>query len=114
VKIRHILRAKEFSDILRSGRRVRSKTVFLSVKRGSGERGLSVGIIISKKVAPKAVRRNYIRRLIYSYFRDYSDVREQDVEIIARVIRDVQSLKKKPLSKLIRGELGILIERAGI
>lgn len=33
---------------------------------------LQVSVVVSKKVAPLAVRRNYLRRRTYAFFRDYT------------------------------------------
>ena len=114
MKIRHILKAKDFSDIVKSGERTRGRTLALYAKHGSGEEKVSVGVIVSKEFASSAVKRNYIRRLVYSYFQGREQPRRQGVRVVVRLIRGVKGLKRKPLSQEIREELEALTKKIGI
>ncbi len=114
MKIRHILKAKDFADIVKSGERARGRTLALYVKHGSGEEKTSVGVVVSKEFAPSAVKRNYIKRLVYSYFQDREQPLSQGIRVVVRLIRDVKELRRKPLSQGIRGELEALAKKIGI
>ena len=115
MKIKHILKTKEFADILGSGERTRGKTLAVYVRREkSAEDSLAIGVVVSKKFVPKAVTRNYIRRVIYASFRESGFSPEGGVSIIARAIRTLGRDGKKSLSKEIRAEIKTLTSRAGI
>jgi ribonuclease P protein component len=56
------LTGHEVREILKSGRLIRTPSI--SVKYRPGEQ-TKVGVVVSKKVAKKAVKRNQLRRAIY-------------------------------------------------
>lgn len=114
MKIKHIVRSTEFAEIFKTGERTRGKTVSLYVKRGGEEEGPAVGIAVSKKAASRAVRRNYIRRLIYAYFREHAELLEKGVKVVVRAAGDLNGSGKQALSRVIREELGSLTKKAGI
>ena len=104
-KIEHIIRSEEFADIVASGKRIRGKTVSLYIKPRERTERLSIGVIISKDFARMAVKRNYIRRLIYAYFRDQSASLEKSNKIVVRLTRNIAGLGRKVLSEEIRQEI---------
>lgn len=114
MRIKHILRAKDFADIVKNGEKTRGQTLALYVKRGKGEEKTSVGVIISRGFAPSAVKRNHIKRLIYSYFQDNEQSWRRGIKVAVRLVRDVRRLKRKPLSQEVRRELEILAKKTGI
>ena len=105
MKIRHILKSSDFAEILKSGERFKSKLVSIYLERGTGSKTLNVGIAVPKKCAPKAVTRNYLRRLIYAYFREAGGSWAKGARIVVRISSNVAEIKKKPLSKEIRESL---------
>lgn len=106
MKIRHILNSSDFAEILKNGERFKSKLVSIYLERGAGGRTIGVGVIVPKKCAPKAVTRNYLRRLIYAYFREAGGDWAKGSRIVVRVSSNVAEIKKKPLSKEVRESLG--------
>lgn len=114
MKIKHILETKEFTDIFKSGEKVRGKTLCLYYKKKGNTDDLFVGVAVSKKFVKKSVTRNYIKRLIYSFFRDSDISRDKCLKTVIRVTRKIDKMKKKPLSKEIREELATLTLKAGI
>ena len=113
MKIKHILKSKDFAEIIKSGEKVRGRTITLYVKRGGKEKEAGIGVTVPKASAPLAVKRNYVKRRIYAYFRERG-FREQGLKVIVRVVSNIRDLKKKPLSKEIKNELETLAEKAGI
>jgi ribonuclease P protein component len=114
VKIRHILKTGEFAEIIENGEKLRGKTVNAYVKKGGQDREPSVGIVISKKFAPKAVKRNYARRLIYSYFQGNDHTWRSGVRIVIRVVRDISAPGRRFFSREIKEDLENLTRKAGI
>ena len=111
VKIRHILGSKEFADVLKNGKKTRGKIIFLYSKECAAEERLSVGVVISKRVVPQAVKRNYLRRLIYAYFRETEKVYKKGKQIVVRVMRNTQNMQRKSLGKAVKEELDILTKK---
>jgi len=114
MKIQHVLKSKDFAEIFGKGRKTRGEKISLHIKKCDNEKDLSVGIVISKRFAARAVTRNYARRLIYAYFRDHGDHLRGGFKVVVRVIGDLRDLKKRALSTEIRETLGTLIERTEI
>ncbi len=114
MKIRHILSAKEFAEIFKNGTKIQGKTVSLYTKRGDNAANMSVGVVVSKKTVPKATKRNYLRRLIYVYFRDPGEVYRRKTNVVVRVTGQVAMAGRKSLSRVIRDELKALTNKAGI
>ncbi|NQT32118.1 MAG: ribonuclease P protein component [Candidatus Omnitrophica bacterium] len=112
--MRHIVQSKVFADIMKSGGKVRGKVASLHYRRKNEQKGLAVGITISKKNVRKAVRRNYIRRLVYLYFQHAEIAGQKAVEIVVRVGPENATWKKRTISKTIREELEHLSKKAGI
>jgi ribonuclease P protein component len=114
VKIAHILTKREFADIFKNGRKVSGGKVSLYFKGGSREERLSVGIVISKKVVSGAVQRNYLRRLIYLYYRENASNITEDTSVVVRITGKIKSGSRSSVSKVMREELETLSHKAGI
>ena len=115
MKIKHILKTKEFADILSGGEKIRGKTLAMYVRREKNTSGpLAVGIVVSKKLVPRAVTRNYIRRVMYASFRESGFSRKHETSVVVRVTRAVDRVGKRSLSREIRAEIGTLATKAGI
>jgi ribonuclease P protein component len=112
--MKHILKAGEFADILSNGRKYRGKTISLHAIEGDTPRELAVGLIVPKKQAPKAVTRNYIRRVIYAFFQEGMDKNLKGAKIVVRVTDSLAGMNKKPMCRNIREELIFLASKAGI
>ncbi|MEA3488737.1 MAG: ribonuclease P protein component [Candidatus Omnitrophota bacterium] len=105
MRIRHILKSRDFTEIIESGRKVRGRTIAAHFKKDKDSKELTIGIIASKRFIPTAVKRNYIRRLIYAYFREYGDSLAPGVRAVIRVARNVGGIRKNQLAREIREEL---------
>ncbi|MBD3296147.1 MAG: hypothetical protein GF392_02115, partial [Candidatus Omnitrophica bacterium] len=68
MKIDHILNSEGFSRVFTEGVKISGEISAAYFLRVPGVRRISVGVVVSKKCAPLAVRRNYLKRLIYGYF----------------------------------------------
>jgi len=114
VKIGRITKTKEFRDILARGEKQRGSHVFLYWKQDKSRKDSRVGTIITKKLAPNATQRNYIKRIIYTFF----DTRKQSLKPgtanIIKLVRDVRDFNKTRLAREIREELENVATKAGI
>ena len=105
MKIRHLRKSEEFAALVKGGRKARSGTLTVYVGPGRPGEDLTVGIIISKKSIPKAVKRNYLRRVIYSYFQTDAHKWQKGKKVVVRVNPPGQIKGKRSLSRRIRDEL---------
>jgi len=114
VKTGRIRKTKEFQDILASGEKQRGRYIFLYWKQDKSRKDPRVGTIITKKLAPNATQRNYIKRIIYTFF----DSRKQSIKPgtanIIRLVRNVRNINRTRLAKEIRKELENVVIKAGI
>ncbi len=114
VKIAHIKKTTEFQEVLSGGKKWREKTVTLHSTVGGDRETIHIGTIVTKKLAPKAHQRNYIRRVIYGFFADNKQMLTGGSKNIVRLIRDIRGIEKRALSKTIREEVGKMARKAGI
>ena len=104
----------EFREVLAGGKRQRGKTVGLHSMAGGDKETFYVGTIITKKLAPKANQRNYIRRVIYGFFTDNKQGLTGGTKNIVQLTCDARDLKRRGLSKEIRKEISEMAHKAGI
>jgi ribonuclease P protein component len=109
VKIKHIKRSADFVSVIKSGKRLTKGRISLSFTKSPGPGGLAVGIVISKKTEPLATRRNYMRRLVYSFCSEKADMIKNGVMAVVRVDKSTRGIKKKSLSAEIKEALGQLL-----
>ena len=114
MKIDHIRKALEFREVLAGGKRQRGKTVALHSRTGGDKETFYIGTIITKKLAPKANQRNYIRRVIYGFFNDNKQFLTGGTKNIVRLTCDTREIKRRSLSKDIRKEVDEMAHKAGI
>lgn len=115
MKITHLTQAKDFAIVLESGDRVRGKAFCLYILREKGGKGLQAGLIIPKKLAPLAVQRNYIRRLVYAFLRESTSKEIKDgIKIAVRLTENIRGAKKAALSEALKSDLAALLVKAGI
>ncbi|MFH1846106.1 MAG: ribonuclease P protein component [Candidatus Omnitrophota bacterium] len=115
MKVKHLLKTRDFADILKTSRKESEELVSVRIRPGEKKSALiRVGIIISKKFAPKAVDRNYMRRIIYAYFSKHGQAFNKEADIIVRLEKNTRSLSKTALSREIRKELKNLTEKKGL
>jgi len=114
VKIDHIRKAVEFREVLAGGKRQRGKTVGLHSMAGGDKETFYIGTIITKKLAPKANQRNYIRRVIYGFFNDNKQLLTGGTKNIVKLTCDTRDIKRRGLSKDIRKEVDEMAHKAGI
>jgi len=114
VKIAHIRKTAEFREILSGGRKWQERTVALHSREAGDRDKVYIGTIITKKLAPKATQRNYIRRVIYGFFIDNKQMLTGGTKNIVRLRRDIRDVKKRTLSKGIREEVQKMARKAGV
>lgn len=111
--IKRILKTEEFADIYRRGRRIKGTTGSLYIKKDPAEKGIKLGVTVSKKAVSLATRRNYIKRLVYAYFRANKGAWRSGYETVFRM-GQLPSRQKKALSQMIRQDIAALTEKAGL
>ncbi len=102
--------------MLQNGKKTRGKMVSLYclTDKGDEDKEIYVGLIVSKRCAPKAVTRNHIRRLIYAFFREENGAWARGIKTVVKLEKDVRDETRKEISLIIRGDLTILSKKAGI
>ena len=74
-----------------------------------------MGVVITKKLAAKATRRNYIKRKIYAFFEKNKSALAPAELVVVRLGRAIgASEQRKRLSEEIDGELERLTRALGI
>lgn len=114
MKIEHIRKTKDFREVFKDGKKLKGKVFSLHVLNEAGSNAVFTGVVAAKKFAPRAVKRNYIRRLVYTAFREHAASFRRGTRIIARLSHSVEGIKKRPLSKAIGKDIERLLEQAGI
>jgi ribonuclease P protein component len=115
VKIDHILTPEVFSRVFTEGVKIRGNISAAYILRVPGYQGTTVGVVVSRKCAPRAVRRNYLKRLIYGYFADRAeDISPGRVLVVVRITAGVGDLTKKKVSSALKKDLALFCERAEI
>ena len=112
MKIRHMRGAGEFREVITSGEKIKGKKLSLYVGRIRDGETPAVGVVVPKRFAKLAVKRNHIRRLIYSYFRENGGPCENKKKVVVRLQSSVAEKKRRSLSEVIRNELASLAEKA--
>ena len=98
MKIEHIRKAKDFRNIFKNGKKVQGKIFSLH---------------LMKDADSSTVTRNYIRRLIFATLQKKGGLLRNNAKAVVRLTRDIRDIKKKPLSKEVRGDLEGLLKKAG-
>jgi len=111
VKIRHVRKTAEFLEILSKGRKYNGKTFSLHFLRDPEQETPQIGVILTKKLAPKAVRRNYVKRLVYAFFVENNMTLKPGTRVIVRLIRPVKDFPRKSLSAEIKKDLAALTNK---
>lgn len=114
MKIERVKKTKAFLDILANGKKWQGKLFSLHCKQDDGQKRPCIGSIITKRRAPKATQRNYIKRIIYAFFHTHKHSLKPGSASVIRLIRDVRGIKKRSLAEKVRLELSELSVRAGI
>lgn len=113
MKIAHILKSSDFNDVVTRGKRAGGELFSVySLTSPKGE-DAKVGIIISKKTEKSAVKRNYIRRLIYAFFREAKSIKKKTY-IVVRMVRPLGKTKRREIKNKVWGELEGTTKRARI
>lgn len=111
MKIKHIQNSADFVSVIKSGRKLCRGRIALFIQKSPGPGVPTVGIVISKKTEPRATRRNYMRRIVYSFFRENAGTIGETLTAVVRVEGNARTTKRKALSGEIRESLGELLAR---
>ncbi|MFH1798584.1 MAG: ribonuclease P protein component [Candidatus Omnitrophota bacterium] len=114
MKIRHIVKKHDFTAVFEGKKTVGNFFALYTRRDVKDEDVFSVGVVVAKKSAPKAVARNYIRRRIYAYFRDKKMFLKGGSSVIFRLRKDIRGVKRKELGRIIPEELSALSMKAKI
>jgi len=113
VKIKHILKTKDFRTLIVNGKKLPGRAVLLYVQetKKNGVFPLKVGVTTSKKQAARAVKRNYVKRLIYAELRKVKVCEDISLGLIVRLIKPVNKMTRKEIACEIQQDLKVLCGR---
>lgn len=114
MKIDHIRKAREFSEIFKTGQKIPGRRICLYVGKADDKGVTSVGIVLSRKCEPKAVRRNYIRRRTYQFFKEESGKMAAGAKVIVWFREPFYEKRKQAVSQILKEELERSVKKAGI
>jgi len=90
----------DFKGVFKKGRGVTKGGLMVRVK--SADRGHPrIGIIVSKKVAKKAVARNRIRRILAEAIRTHLDYMRANVDVVVVALPDFEAKKTPQAAKIL-------------
>jgi len=111
VKINKIVESREFSDLFKNGKKVQGDVLSVHYKTNNETKEMYLGVSVSKKMAPLAVDRNYVKRRIMAFFRDEAEQKEAGYKIVVRVTGEIKEQKAKKMSLKIKEELDSLLKK---
>ncbi|MGB2630375.1 MAG: ribonuclease P protein component [Candidatus Omnitrophota bacterium] len=109
-----IRKTKDFQDVFRNGRKIQGKIFSLYVVRDAEGSPTTAGITVAKKHVAKAVKRNYIRRVVNASFRENAPALRSGCKVVVKMTRGVDDIGKRRLSRELRKDLDGLFAKAGI
>ena len=112
MKLKHILKTKDFRELVVTGEKNKGNLLGLYSKGNSKDEDLTVGVIISKKVAPRAVTRNYLKRIIYNFYTEKRKKIIAGTRIVVRVISPIEKKRKRKTAQRVLMELEDLTRQA--
>lgn len=114
MKIDHILSSEEFTRVFAEGVKIKGRISAAYILRTPEVKGTAVGVVVSKKCAPRSVRRNYLKRLIYGYFTEKpEDLSPGCIMMVVRITSAVGDMSRKQVSGALKMDLDLFYERAG-
>ena len=111
MKIKKITGSMDFSDIFKSGNRVQGNILSIHYKKTTESKDVYLGVSVPKKMVPRAVDRNYVKRRILSFFRDEATQKDAGYKIVVRIKEEIKEQKAKIISQKIKKELILLLEK---
>ena len=110
MKIKHILKTKDFRTLIQNGKKLPGRAVLLYVQeiKKNGVFPLEIGVTTSKKQAARAVTRNHVKRLIYAELRKVKVRRDVSLRLIVRLIKPVNKMTRKEIAGEIQQDLKVL------
>ena len=90
----------DFKGVFKKGRSVTKEGVLLRVRPTDGDHP-RIGIIVSKKVAKKAVVRNRIRRILAEAIRPHLGHIRTNADVVVVVLPDFRAEKTRQVNKII-------------
>ena len=109
-KKEHVRRPSEFLAIFKTGSSIRENGVALYFKKNPSVASNRIGIVVSRKILPRAVDRNRAKRLIHEFFRNHRNSLAPHHEIVVRLLEVGNSLSSSSLREILEG----LFKRAGL
>lgn len=102
-EISRIERRTGYEHLFRNGNRLYTEN-FVIIYCNNGKGIPRYGHVVSKKVSPKAFRRNRIKRVLREIFRN-NKINFDSLDILILVKRDVSRLEYRTIEKEIVGKL---------
>lgn len=113
MKIKHLLKKADFNSVLAGGKKLRGEKIEFYIQKSQNTKDACVGVIISKKIEPTAVRRNLLKRIVYGHYRDLQEDIKPEIKTIIKFYKKLPKLTRKELSIAIREEISKLLNEGG-
>lgn len=107
LKRQRLTKADEFSSVFSLGRSIHSRYLQMVIHHNTISYA-RMGLVVSKRVARQAVKRNYMKRVIREYFRRH-EKELSNIDLIVRVKRPFGWVDRETIAK----ELCKLWSKAG-
>ncbi|MBF0217858.1 MAG: ribonuclease P protein component [Candidatus Omnitrophica bacterium] len=114
MKFEHLRRSADFREVLAKGAVYKSAMFTMRLIPARDQLSIKVGVSVSKKVLPKATKRNYIKRLIYAFFSLNEKKLLKEAKIVVSLKKSCTVNQRKYIAAKTRQELLDLCTRAAI
>lgn len=91
--------------VYKNGQAIRSRLITLKFSKNPRRKYSRIAVVVSKKVAKSAVRRNRIRRRVYEVIRQQTKFPDRHDLVFLVFSSEVIDLPSPELTKLVRGLL---------
>ena len=104
-KADRILKRREFEALQTAGEKLYTKFFLISVRPSPSGRS-RLGITVTKKVSPKAVERNRVKRRVREFFRKNRAALRSPLDIVVIARRDAMLCSLTEITRTFLGALG--------
>jgi ribonuclease P protein component len=111
VKIRHLRTSKEYEELLACCGKFRGKAVIVYHSLSPEETEYRIGTILTKKITPRAVDRNYLKRIIYGYFSKEKENIRKGNKIAIKLYNKLEGLKRSEKRTAIYSDLDLFMKK---
>lgn len=114
MKIGSIRKTSSFRHVVAEGRRARSGSLQISFLEEPASDTLRIGVTVPKRLAKRATKRNYIKRIVKAFFHKNKGVLRRPGRLAILLTAPVGELSRTEISSAISNDLEKILKKSGI